>query len=70
MYCQLGWPEKRALVVVVLPYYPVAMELSVEGGLLMRGLLLLRLDMVHAGHQGTTKCRDRTSKAVCVVAWT
>ena len=36
-YCQSGWPAKAALLGVIKPYHPVAPELSVEKGLLMRG---------------------------------
>ena len=57
-YCQSGWPSRQALAGTVKPYYPVAAELSVENGLLMRGnrvvipsaLRLEMLDRLQTGH--------------------
>ena len=72
--CQSGWPPKEVIPCILKPYLPVASELSVEKGLLMRGSRVvipasLRVDMLdklHAGHQGITKCRER---AKCSVWW-
>ena len=36
-YCRSRWPEKQHLPAAVRPYHPVASEISVEQGLLMRG---------------------------------
>lgn len=37
MYCRSGWPSKQNLAGAVCRYYPVASELSVKDGLLLRG---------------------------------
>ena len=71
-YCQSGWPSRQALAGTVKPYYPVAAELSVENGLLMRGnrvvipsaLRLEMLDRLHTGHQEITKCRERARQSM------
>ena len=56
------------------PYLPLAAELSVENGLLMRGnhiviLPQLReediLNKIHVGHQGISKCRDNRQDSLC-----
>ena len=72
VYCQSGWPSKQALAGAVRLYHPVATELSVENGLLMRGsrivipaaLRLEMLDRLHTGHQGITKCRERARQSI------
>ena len=61
-----GWPEKNALPVEVKPYYTVAVELTVQEDLLLRGsrifipptLRKALLNKIHCGHQGITKCRE------------
>ena len=71
-FCESGWPEKHAIPGTLRPYYPVAFELSVEKGLLMRGNRIvipppLRQSMLmklHTGHQGITKCRQRARESV------
>lgn len=71
-YCTWGWPDKRRIPVEIRPYHPVASELSVVQGLLMRGNRIvipssLRLDILeklHTGHQGITKCRERARQSV------
>ena len=71
-YCQSGWPEKQKVDAGVKPYYPIAAELSVENGLLMRGCRIvippsLRKEMlarIHTGHQGIVKCRERGRQSV------
>ena len=71
-YCQSGWPSRQMIVGAVRHYYPVAAELSVEKGLLMRGsrivipaaLRLEMLDRIHTGHQGITKCRERARQSI------
>ena len=57
-YCQSGWPSRQMIAGAVQHYCPVAAELSVENGLLMRGsriiipaaLRLEMLDRIHTGH--------------------
>ena len=53
-------------------FYPVAAELSVQNGLLLRGSRLVIsvsmqsdiLNKLHMGHQGIRKCRERAKQAV------
>ena len=71
-YCKTGWPDRSRLSGVTKKFYPVATELSVEKGLLLRGNRLviptsLRpevLSQLHVGHQGIKKCRERAKQAV------
>ena len=71
-FCQSGWPDKKSLSVTVRPYFPMAAEFSVEGGLLMRGNRIVippvlrkeLLDKIHEGHQGITKCRERARQSL------
>ena len=71
-FWQSGWPDKKSLSVTVQPYFPMAAEFSVEGGLLMRGSRIVippalrkeLLDKIHEGHQGITKCRERARQSV------
>ena len=68
-FCRSGWPDKQSLSPDVKPYFPVAAELSVESGLILRGgriviplpLRKALLDKIHSGHQGITKCRETDS---------
>ena len=65
-YCQSGWSSRQSLSGVMKLYYPVASEILVKDGLLMRGnrvvlpaaLRLEMLDRVHTGCQGISKCRE------------
>ncbi len=71
-YCKEGWPERSRLFGDIKKFYPVAAEMSVENGLLLRGNRLviptaLREDILqrlHVGHQGIKKCRERARQAV------
>ena len=71
-YCRSGWPSRQRIAGAVRHYYPLAAELSVENGLLMRGsrvvipaaLRLEMLDRIHTGHQGITKCRERARQSI------
>jgi transposase InsO family protein len=71
-YCRSGWPEKSSLPPELKPYYPVAAELTVQNGLILRGGRMvipppMRKDVlrkIHTGHQGITKCRERARQSV------
>ena len=71
-YTQSGWPSSQSLYGAVKHYLPVATELSVKDGLLMRGsrivipaaLRLEMLDRIHTGHQGISKCRERARQSL------
>ncbi|KXJ23585.1 Retrovirus-related Pol polyprotein from transposon 17.6 [Exaiptasia diaphana] len=69
-YCPQGWAEK--VQGTVKHYQPVAAEITVQNGILMRGCriiipLALRMEMLeklHAGHLGLVKCRQRARQSV------
>ena len=71
-YCLEGWPAKHKLVGLVKKFHPMAGELAVDGGLLMRGNRLVIpsalqaevLTQLHIGHQGIQKCRERAKQSV------
>ena len=71
-YCKKGWPSISSVPQEVRKFYPVAAELSVQKGLLLRGNRLVIpaslqrdiLDKLHVGHQGIRKCRERAKQAV------
>ena len=71
-YCRSGWPEKSSLPPELKPYYPVAAELTVQNGLILRGGRMdipppMRKDIlrkIHTGHQGITKCYERARQSV------
>ena len=71
-YCDSGWPQSKFIPGAVKPYLPVAAQLSVVDGLLMRGsriviLVSMRLEILnrlHSGHQGINKCQARARQAV------
>ena len=63
-FCQNGWPENAKLQKFLKLYAAVKFELSIVGGLLLKGNRIvisqkLHPDMIeklHAGHQGLSKC--------------
>ena len=71
-YCDSEWPQSKFIPGAVKPYLPVASQLSVVDGLLMRGsrivipvsMRLEILDCLHSGHQGINKCRARAGQSV------
>ena len=71
-YCQNGWPEKSKLKGQLKRYAQFQSDFSFVKGLLLRGSRIvipvtLRpaiLDKIHAGHQGSTKCRERAKQSV------
>ena len=70
-YCEEGWPVRNLIKGTVKSYLPMAAELTVQEGLLMRGSRIvipaaLRLEILaklHTG-QGITKCRERARQSV------
>ena len=62
-YCQNGWLKKSEIHTSVNPFYSVAGELTIQGGLLMRGsrsvipteIRAEVLKQLHASHQGISK---------------
>ena len=70
--CLQGWPSKSQLPESVRPFHPIAGELSVQEGLLMRGSRLviptsLRAEilvLLHASHQGIYKTRERARQSL------
>jgi len=71
-YCKNGWPEKSSVKGLLKLYIPIASELTVVNGLLMRGkrivipscLRMEMLDKLHSGHLGIVRCRERARQSV------
>ena len=71
-FCLNGWPSSSKLSVEVKCYMPVASELSIHEGLLMRNNRIVipkplqaeTLIAIHKGHQGITKCRECAEHSV------
>ena len=66
-FCESGWPDK--ITGPAKQYLPVASELQVQDGLLLRGSIpnSMRQDILsclHARHQGITKCRKSAKASV------
>jgi hypothetical protein len=70
-YCRSGWPEKSSLPPELKPYYPVAAELTVQDGLILRGGRMVippprRKDVlrkIHTGHQTPSAARGPDSRS-------
>ena len=66
-YCAEGWPSHPSLPSVLRPYWQVQNELTIQNGLLLKGVRLIiptcmrlaMLDKLHEGHQGVVRCRSR-----------
>ena len=71
-YCLEGWPTKSSLSGPVKQYYPLAPEMSIVNGLLMRNSRIIIptslrkqiLCQIHTGHQGLHKCHERARQSV------
>ena len=71
-YCITSWPNQAELPAPIRPYLPVASELSIVHGLLMRdtrivipaAMWMKILEKLHEGHQGITKTRERARQSV------
>ena len=71
-YTLEGWPSKRSLKGEIQQYIPIANELSICEGLLLRNSRIVVpqelqgeiLKKLHSGHQGINKCRRRATQSV------
>ena len=71
-YCRNGWPDKSTIKGPLKLYWPVAAELTVQNGLLMRGCRIVIpasqrmeiLEKLHTGHLGIVRCRQRANQSV------
>ena len=71
-YCQKEGSSISKILQALKKFYPVAAELSVQKGLLLRGSRLVNTSVhaewyskqLHVGHQGIRKCRERAKQAV------
>ena len=72
LFCREGWPHHSKLKGNFKLYKPVADELSVQSGLLLRGSRIVIptalqkeiLVKFHTGHLGITKCQERVKQSV------
>ena len=71
-YCAEGWPSHPSLPSVLRPYWQVQNDLTIQNGLLLKGVRLViptftRLamqDKLHEGHQGVVRCRSQAQSSV------
>ena len=71
-YCTEGWPGHPCLPTVLRPYWQVQNELTIQNGLLRKGVRLViptcmrlaMMDKLHEGRQGVVRCRSRTQSSV------
>ena len=71
-YCLEGWPTFPSLPGTLTPYWQVQNELTIQQGLLLKGVRLViptcmrlkMLDKLHEDHQGVFKCRLRAKSSV------
>ena len=64
-YCPKGWPSIKSIPQTLKKFYPVAAELSVQNGLLLRGRLVIPVSMqreilkkLHVGHQDMPRAKQ------------
>ena len=71
-YCAEGRPSHLSLPSVLRPYWQVQNELTIQNGLLLKGVRLViptcmrlaMLDKLHEGHHGVVRCRSRAQSSV------
>ena len=71
-YTREGWPDKHRVSSAIKPYWSVRGEISMSHGLLLKSTRIIipssprleMLDRIHEGHQGITKCRQRTKASI------
>jgi hypothetical protein len=67
-----GWPQKQDLPSLFMPYYQFRDYFSIHNGLLLKsGRIIIPafenieiLELIHAGHLGIEKCRQRAIRSV------
>ena len=71
-YSAEGWPCHPFMPSVLIPYWQVQNELTIQNGSLLKGARLVILtcmhmailDKLHEGHQGVVRCRSRAQSSV------
>ena len=61
-FCMHGWPDKAKLGSEEKLYLQVTTDLTIKKGLLLMQKTIL--GNIHEGHQGITKCRERSKQSV------